>query len=418
MIGSNQAEVERANADFSSPSMKGYQRLLDAFGPMAGYRVVEDYTRGIGIIGSEALARRYGLDPVVVNRTYQQLDAEFFTDWAKTIAAIRTKGTQERLQAIIDSETMFDYNALGEVPLFGGTLGKLTGRLTTFGANFFPRFVVRPVSGAAKTIEAAARAAIRLKPAPTGEQRQGEWFLRRDDLFTDQYLVRGLYPDPSNQASRILDEYGAKYHDRQGAKVFIRQAMLVGAMHGFVQATGINALFPGTPGWDYLVLWAMSSLDPKNKTLKRAFEDARQSAIFSPERGIEVGMSPTVRLLYRLTAPEQTKKDLAASMASTKSGRGGVGGLASAGWAASGGARDFLAESFREEIPGMIAMRRYVQNMPDGAARDFLVPDNGAMADMLGVHSYQKNVGLGESVMGNLGLVPYSEAAQRRRPVK
>jgi hypothetical protein len=417
-LGSLQGEVMSAREQLLHPTLEPYQKIAEVVGPMYGYRLIEDFTRGVNVLGSEVLARRYGLDPAVAWQFHKELGAPFFEDWAKTVAAMRTKGTAERLQSILDSETMFDYNALGQAPIFGGTAGKLLGRLMTFPANFFPRYVTRPVGGALKVGAAVARGATSaLTGGKYGEvaPRPERAVSRLHALPTeDKYLVRGEYPAPVNGAERWLDKYGARFHDRQAMRVFMTQAVTVGLMHALTEATGINAMLPGTPGWDVMVTLLAYSLDPHNKKLAKALERARSAAVVSPERGVETGMSPAVRLMWQYLGPENTTATWARAQKRAKQGRP----MQAAGELARP-VGDALSEFLREQVPGLVAFRRSIQNSVEmGPVPSAAKIARTAVPDVVGTRSYVQNRDAVQMVKGNLGLTPTDEEAKRRKIIK
>lgn len=414
MVGALQGELARSEE--LTTNMSWFRRINDALGPMAGYKYAEDFTRGVGMMGGEMLARRLGYKHPVSIGLSGQIGPDFFRGWGEKIEAMKKSGTTENLQSTLDTEMMFDYNMLGQSPIFGGALGKVFGRLMTFPGRYFRRYVTRPLGGTAKVARALVLGGV--DRATGGLLAKAGMKVGPEERFSRRWRgsreLRGKYPGPSNAFEAFLEHYGAKQYDRQAATVFLRQAQGLGMLAGVAAATGLNAFIVGTPGWERIPLLALLSMTPKGSAAHKYLEDAlkvtQRSAVIDPERGVESTMSPLLRTAWTLA--KETPDAFAAAQNKAKEGKP----LAAA---------DALSKPLRKalqetglQLAGypLVAIRRLFQQAP--FAEQFFKTDGGrAFAHIMGIKSYIKGNGAWGFVKGTLGLTPIAEEEKRRQRV-
>lgn len=407
MTGSLQGELARTGELTDQPSW--FRRVMQALGPMAPYKYAEDFTRGVGMMGASYMAKRMGMKPGVAQDMSANLDQRFFDEWRAKIDAVRQSGTTENLQATLDTETMFDYNLLGQSPIFGGALGKVLGRLMTFPGRYARRYVTRPLGGAAKVARAVALGTV--DRATGGALERAGMRTGAGERFVNGRQVRGKYAAPTNAFEDFLDYYGARWHDRQGAKVMLRQMQMLGFLSAITGGTNLNAFIVGTPGWERLPLLVLLSFtkqgSPLHKKIKGVLDATQRSAVIDPERSAELTMSPLVRTA--VTAAGQAPEAWRSAYAKAEKGDrlGTAAALAKPLTTA-------LQETGLQMLGApLIAIRRGFQQMP--MAEPFFKSDAGkAFAHLMGIRSYVKGNGAIGFLKGFTGLTTAPDEDARR----
>lgn len=400
-IGALQGELARTGELADQPSW--FRKIIQAFGPMAPYKYAEDFTRGVSVMGASYLAKRMGYKPAVAQQMTAEIDGRFFDEWQQKIKAMRESGRTENLQATLDTETMFDYNLLGQAPIFGGAIGKVLGRLMTFPGRYARRYVTRPLGGAAKVARAVALG--------TADRATGGALARAGMPVDTKPQGYGKYPAPKTEFDKFLDYYGAKWHDRQGARVMLRQMQMLGVLSAVTGGTHLNAFLVGTPGWERIPLLVLLSLAPKGSKwhdkLKAMVDATQRSAIIDPERAVENTMSPLLRTAYQIGRDSPD----AWAQAYNKAQKGDPLGTAAA---LSKPLTRGLQETGLQLLGApLVASRRAFQQMP-WAEQFFSTPAGKTFAHLMGIRSYIKGNGTIGFVKGIVGLTPPAEEEARR----
>lgn len=414
MIGALQGELARSEELTTNRSW--FRNVVDALGPMSGYKAAEDFTRGVGMMGGEMLGRRLGYKHPVSLGLSGEINPAFFEGWGQKIEAMKKSGTTENLQATLDTEMMFDYNMLGQSPIFGGALGKVFGRLMTFPGRYFRRYVTRPLGGTAKVARALALGSV--DRATGGALSKAGMKVGPEARFSRRWKgsreLRGKYPGPANAFEAFLEHYGARQHDRQAAVVFLRQAQGLGMLAGIAAATGLNAFIVGTPGWERLPLLALLSFTPKGSSLHKYLEDALQttqrSAVIDPERGVESTFSPLIKTAYTMTKETPDAFAAAQNRAKASDPMGAAAALSKP-------LRKALQETGLQMIgQPLVAIRRAFQQAP--FAEQFFKTEGGKrFAHVMGIKSYIKGNGAWGFIKGTFGLTMPAEEAKRRQRI-
>lgn len=393
-----QGEVERARQRMLDVAEgRAYMEFVRGLQPLGIYRIGEDLTRGVNAIAADIYARRMGLDEGVKMR-FAETQAEHYRRWGETIEAIRTEGTIERFVAMQSSRNMFDYNELGQAPLLGGPVGKWLARLTTFPREYAMRYLARPLHGAGSVATGAARAALGLGAPQAGRAPR-----------SSRVIKRGKYPAASTELGAWLESGGARSYHREAAKVFLWQLVITGALHGITEATGVNALIVGSPGWEVIPLLLMSALFPHDELWKRALERAKRSAVITPSRGPANIAGLAFNLLSESYFGAQAAFAKAERMAKDGEPAGAVataliGGLARPG-------TEFARQL---TMPGLSVMRRGVQANPETYDR---IQDLGfPIYEILGVRSVYPDMTPAERELFMHGLLPVTREQELRRP--
>jgi hypothetical protein len=289
MLGVLQSELAAIHDAHVSKEKNLFNKVVEHAGPMAFFRMAEDFSRGLAVLAAENQARRWGMKGPSVLDQMQGVKIDSPQHTALLIKVgneISTAGTRASLAARITSQTMFDYGPFGRPGLTGGGLDRVLGILMTFPVSFMEK-ATRPIGGAGKVLYAGGRMALDKATGgrigkPAIESRYG----KGDSAF----VKRGRYVE-SNDIERAFTEYGANAEDRKFAAMLVRQAVIFGAMSAAAVATNINFMFPGVVGWEPMMLRLMyPNAKKRPEWVKKVIEQADRASIV---RGVP--MSPAMR---------------------------------------------------------------------------------------------------------------------------
>lgn len=339
--GVHQGEVRGAQQrlrDIAEGHDPEAMRVLRALGPFGMFSAAEGWNRTLSIVAADSYARRtLGLERKAPDIYEGMMEAR-----RQILDAMIERGSSEGYAAAQTYLTQFAYNALGQPMWAQGPFGRIVFQMGTWPLNYAKNYTWRTTRGAVRVGAAVTRGGI--------NALLGGRLGKAERKIPDDFLRRGIKPEPKNWFEAWLEHNGAGYSERHAGAVFLRQMAVSAALIGLAEATHVNVAVYGTAPQFVALLWLLRRIFPDDDTIARWYKTGLYGTAFNLTRGLP--MTPTISV-----AQDVGREVARRFRAGEQSGEGGVSQYFP--WETT------LEVARRALVNGEVEWRRWVEENPE-----------------------------------------------------